>query len=147
MKFPVSCPEGVGLLQWHLYTCAMPLNSNAYQDWDARTPLLHAILGGHEQTTMTFLDTAQLAGCERELANTCESETDGAKGSGLAPLHAACDQGMHSAVKALCAVGADIEKKDAAGATPLLHACKKVRTALLQKSISCKVKKGQEPQP
>lgn len=100
------------------------------QDWDARTPLLHAILGGHEQTTMALLDSARLAECARQLAETCESDRGGAKASGLAPLHAACDNGMHTAVKALCATGADTEKKDSAGATPLLHACEKVRRAM-----------------
>lgn len=114
----------------------IPLYSHTIQDWDSRTPLLHAILGNHEQTATSLLDSARLAGCARQLANAYESETDGAKASGLAPLHAACDKGMHTVVKALCVTGADIEMRDAAGGTPLLHACKVVRIALLQTMTS-----------
>lgn len=90
---------------------------------------MHAILGGHAQTSLALLDVARKAGCAHQLS-TGELGELGKSGlvnpSRLTPLHAACDNGLHEVVKALLEAGAQVESKDGDGAAPLLRACRKV---------------------
>lgn len=75
---------------------------------------------------MALLDGARSVGCVSQLVGVCSPETGGATSSGLAPLHAACDKGLQDVVRALVAAGAKVDEKDVAGASALLHACRKV---------------------
>ncbi|CAM9533557.1 unnamed protein product [Ectocarpus sp. 6 AP-2014] len=128
----------------HTETCLLLVDSGAnllLEDWNSRTPLLHAILGGHEQTAMALLDGARSVGCVSQLVGACSPETGGATSSGLAPLHAACDKGLQDVVRALVAAGAKVEEKDVAGASALLHACRKGRLECTRELLS----KGADP--
>ncbi|CAM9175135.1 unnamed protein product [Ectocarpus sp. 4 AP-2014] len=128
----------------HTETCLLLVDSGAnllLEDWNSRTPLLHAILGGHEQTAMALLDGARSVGCVSQLVGACSPETGGATSSGLAPLHAACDKGLQDVVRALVAAGAKVEEKDVAGARALLQACRKGRLECARERLS----KGADP--
>ncbi|CAM9197954.1 unnamed protein product [Ectocarpus sp. 12 AP-2014] len=128
----------------HTETCLLLVDSGAnllLEDWNSRTPLLHAILGGHEQTAMALLDGARSAGCVSQLVGACSPETGGATSSALVPLHAACDKGLQDFVRALVAAGAKVEEKDVAGATALLQACRKGRLECTRELLS----KGADP--
>ncbi|CAM9276154.1 unnamed protein product, partial [Ectocarpus sp. 13 AM-2016] len=128
----------------HTETCLILVDSGAnmlLEDWNSRTPLLHAILGEHEQTAIALLDRARSAGCISQLVGACSPETGGATPSGLAPLHAACDKGLLYVVRALVAAGAKVEEKDVAGASVLLQACRKGRLECTRELLS----KGADP--
>ena len=88
---------------------------------------MHAIHGGHEETSLGLIDAARPTGQARRLCNAHESPTTGAQcGLGLAPLHLACYKKMATLVEALLAEEAMVDVEDSSGATPLLHACRKV---------------------
>lgn len=90
---------------------------------------MHAIDGGHEEASLALLDAAKDTGRAGSLCGATGSING--KFPGFSPLHLACLKGLDGVVHRLLAVGASAEKKDAAGATPLLHACKKVPTFFL----------------
>ncbi|CAM9103439.1 unnamed protein product [Ectocarpus fasciculatus] len=128
----------------HTETCLLLIDNGAkllLEDWSSQTPLLHAILGGHEQTAMALLDGARSVGCVSQLVGACSPETGGATSPGLPPLHAACDKGLPDVVRALFAAGAKVEENDVAGASALLHACRKGRLECIQELLS----KGADP--
>lgn len=94
---------------------------------------MHAMHGGHEQTSLALVDAARPTGQARRLCDAHESPTSEAH-SGLAPLHLACYKKMAALLEALLAEGARIEGEDSNGATPLLHACRKVTLTLSTRS-------------
>lgn len=87
---------------------------------------MHALRGGHGEIAQALLDAARATGDARLLSETAESSTGG-DCLGLSPLHLACDKMLPAVVKALLMAGAGVETRDVGGATPLLHACQKVR--------------------
>lgn len=86
---------------------------------------MHAIQGGHGVTAQALLDAARATGEACRLSVMAESSAGGGC-LGLSPLHLACDKELPAVVKALLVAGAGVETRDADGATPLLHACRKV---------------------
>lgn len=104
----------------------LPCYSPRIQDTGVSAPLMHAIHGGHESTCLALLDASRYSGRARRLSDPDSSRMN--EGHPRAtPLHLASEKGLHRLVKALLAAGARIEARNENGATPLLHACRKVR--------------------
>lgn len=113
---PLHLAASRGLLQTCQLLLALGADFHAV-DAKGQTPLMKAILHGHENTTLLLLKAGAGAGI------------DAADWLRRTALHFACMSGLAKAVDALVTHGATIEARDALGWTPLMHAVSARREA------------------